>query len=168
METVAIGTVRTAWGLKGWLKIKSFSGEWAHFFDLKSVILKARNRDWKREYQVEGFRMQHEGGLIKLTGVDSPEAGKILAGYEIQVPRDSGAPLIDNEWYLSDLVGLSLVDVSGTTLGEIISIIESSDDLLEIRKPDGNSFLVPFRSLFVGEPDIENGTLVLTAIWLME
>lgn len=168
METIAIGTVRTAWGLKGWLKIKSFSGEWAHFFDLKSVILKVRNRDWKREYQVEGFRMQHEGGLIKLTGVDSPEAGKTLAGYEILVPRDSGAPLTDNEWYLSDLVGLSLVDVNGTTLGEIIGIIESADDLLEIRKPDGNSFLVPFRSRFVGEPDIENRTLVLTALWLME
>ena len=112
--------------------------------------------------------MQHEDGLIKLSGVDSPEAGKTLAGYEILVPGDLGAPLNEDEWYLRDLVGLSLVDVKGTTLGEIIGIIESADDLLEIRKPDGSIFMVPFRSGFVEEPDIENGMLVLTALWLME
>ena len=132
------------------------------------MILKAGDRDRKHEYQVEGFRMQHEDGLIKLSGVDSPEAGKTLAGYEILVPGDLGAPLNEDEWYLRDLVGLSLVDVKGTTLGEIIGIIESADDLLEIRKPDGSIFMVPFRSGFVEEPDIENGMLVLTALWLME
>ena len=168
MDMIAIGTVRTAWGVMGWLKLNSHSGEWTHFSDLKSVILKARDRDRKREYQVEGFRMQQGGGLMKLTGVDSPEAGKTLAGYEILVPRESAAALNDDEWYLSDLVGLSLVDAAGTTLGEIVGIIESADDLLEIRKSDGKQFIVPFRSQFVEEPDIEKGTLVLTALWLME
>ncbi len=168
MELIAIGTIRTAWGLKGWLKLKSLSGEWAHFSNLGSVMLKSRNRDRQREYHVEDFRMHQGSGLIKLTGVDSPEAGKTLAGYEILVTRNLGAALNDNEWYLRDLVGLSLLDEKGLTLGKIIGIVESADDLLEVRKANGKSFLIPFRSRFVGEPDIEKGTITLTAQWLMD
>jgi len=168
MELIVIGIVRTAWGLKGWLKLKSFSGEWEHFSHLESVNLRSRKSLREREYQVEGFRMLHGGGLIKLAGIDTPEDGKAFAGYEILVPRESGASLNENEWYLGDLVGLSLIDPEGNRIGEITGIVESADDLLDIRKTDGESTLIPFRSEFVGEPDIEKGELVLTALWLMD
>lgn len=168
MELIAIGTVRTARGVKGWLKLSSFSGEWSHFADLAAVTLKARDRDRKREYEVEGFQMNQGSGLIKLVGVDTPEAGKTLAGYEILVPKESAAPLDENEWYLRDLIGLSVVDDKGMVLGEIVSMVESADDLLEIRKPDGKLFMIPFRSRFVEEPDMEKRTMVLNALWLMD
>jgi len=76
--------------------------------------------------------------------------------------------LKENEWYLSDLVGLALVNPEGSVLGEITGIVESADDLLEIRKTDGKNILIPFRSGFVDEPDIGKGVLVLTALWLMD
>lgn len=168
MELIAIGTVRTAWGVKGWLKLASFSGEWSHFAELDTVNLKAVNRNQTREYKVEGFRLQQGGGLMKLAGIDTPEVGKTLAGSEILVPRDHAAQLNDDEWYLGDLIGLSLTDEQGSVLGEIIGFVEAADDLLEIRKPDGSRFLVPFRSQFVGEPDLENGRIVLTAEWMLD
>jgi 16S rRNA processing protein RimM len=112
--------------------------------------------------------MQQGGGLIKLAGIDTPEAGKTLAGSEILAPREFAAPLHENEWYLSDLIGLSLVDEAGNTLGKVVGIIESADDLLEIKKTDGKNILIPFRSSFVGEPDPGSGTLVLTALWLLD
>ncbi|MCK5737009.1 MAG: 16S rRNA processing protein RimM [Spirochaetaceae bacterium] len=168
MDLIAVGTIRTAWGLKGWLKLQSFSGEWTHFSDFETVILKSRNLKREREYKVEGFRMQQGGGLIKLSGIDTPELGKTLAGSEVLVPRDSGAPLNDNEWYIRDLIGLSLIDENESVLGEITGLIESADDLLEIKKTDGKNIIIPFRSCFVGEPDIEKGILVLTALWLMD
>lgn len=168
MELIAIGTVRTAFGVKGWLKLSSFSGEWSHFTDLETVNLKAAKRKITREYRVEGFRLQHGGGLMKLAGIDSPEAGKTLSGSEILVPKELAAPLDENEWYLGDLVGLSLVDEEGNVLGEIVGFIEAADDLLEVRNTDGRQFLVPFRTQFVGVPDLDKGTLVLTALWIMD
>ena len=106
--------------------------------------------------------------MFKLAGVDSPEAGKQLSGREILVPRELAAPLQKDEWYLSDLVGLRMIDRKGTEYGRIVGIIESSDDLLEIERPEGGRFMVPFRSEFVGRPDLKKGTLVLTAVWLAE
>lgn len=168
MELIAIGTIRTAWGLKGWLKLASFSGEWDHFVDLESVELMAPGKSATREYRVEDFRMHQSSGMFKLAGVESPEAGKALAGSEILVPRDHAASLNEDEWYLSDLVGLSLKDVNGEVLGEIVGIIESSDDLLEISRGDGSRFMVPFRRNFVGEPNLQSRSIILTAAWLAE
>lgn len=168
MDILAIGTIRTAWGVKGWLKLHSFSGEWDHFQSLEKIDLKAPGKDRIREYRVEGYRMHQGNGMFKLAGIDTPEAGKLLSGHEILVPREMGAPLQDEEWYLSDLIGLELTDGRGEVFGRIIGIVESADDLLEIERPDSSRFMVPFRSEFVGKPDLKKGKLRLDAPWLAE
>ena len=168
MDLLAIGTIRTAWGLKGWVKLSSFSGEWDHFESLDSILLRKPGEDRTREYTVEDFRMHQGLGMFKLAGVDSPEAGKRLAGFEILVPRDLAAPLGRDEWYLGDLTGLDLTDGSDGVYGRIVAVIESADDLLEVERPEGSRFLVPFRTEFVEEPDMSRRCVVLKAPWLAE
>jgi len=168
VDLIAIGTIRTAWGLKGWLKLSSYSGEWDHFFSLKSVLLATRYIRQPKEYEIEQFRIHQGAGQLKFVGVDSPELAKALSGAEIMVPRELGAHLAADEWYIADLIGLKMVDDDANYLGEVISVISSSDEILEVLTPDGSRFMVPFRTEFVGEPDIENGTLVLNALWIME
>ena len=80
MDLLAIGTIRTSWGVKGWLKLSSYSGEWSHFVPLKTVELKASGSEVTRKYQVEGFRMHQGVGMFKLSGVDTPESGKKPGG----------------------------------------------------------------------------------------
>ncbi len=167
MDLVAIGVVRTSWGVKGWLKLSSFSGEWDHFTSLERITLKGSGRAGNEEFRVEGFRPHQDGLLMKLAGIDSPEEGKLLAGREILVDREFSAPLGSDEYYLRDLIGLNLIG-ENISYGTVISVIESSDDLLEIERPDATRFMVPFRAEFVGEPDLEAGTLFLTAAWLAE
>jgi len=120
----------------------------------------------QREYQVEGFEVVNGTGTIKLLGIDTPEDGKSLTGSEILVPRHQGARLKENQWYLCDLVGLSVLDTKGRILGEVVGMIEASDDIMEIRRLDGTNFMIPFRSEFVQKPNSENRTVVLTADWL--
>ena len=168
MDEIAIGRVRTAFGVRGWLKLYSYSGEWDHFATLESVVLKNTRPRGRKECRIEGFRMHHGGGLFKLEGIDTPEAGKSLVGWDILAPRDRAAPLDDGEWYWSDLVGLEVQGEDQDVFGEIVGVIESSDDLLEILRPDGIRFLVPFRSQFVGEPDLELGRVILRADWLAD
>ncbi len=167
---VAIGRIRTSWGLKGWMKLSSFSGEWEHFAILKTVKLRNTQTGVLRQYEVEGFQMQQGGGMFLLSGINSPEAARMLSGREILVPKEFAAPLGTDEWYLSDLTGLTLVGADGRVFGTVISVVETSDDLLEIQPPEGagSSFFVPFRSEFTGEPDLEAKTLLLKAPWLAD
>lgn len=166
MDLIVIGAIRTTLGVRGWLKLRSFSGEWNHFYGIETLVLRSRMRE--RSYQVEGFEFKRGVGTIKLLGIDTPEDGKSLVGYEILVPRHQGAHLEENQWYLCDLVGLRVLDTKDRVLGEVVSVIESSDDIMEIRRPDGAKFMIPFRSDFVQEPDLENRAIVLIADWLQD
>jgi len=168
MDSIVIGIIRTPRGVRGWLKLHSFSGEWKHFYEIRSLVLRSRDRIRQREYQVEGFKVVHGVGVIKLLGIDTPEDGKSLRGSEILVPKHQGARLRENQWYLCDLVGISVLDAKGRILGEVVGMIESSDDIMEIRRSDGTNFMIPFRSQFVREPNPENRTIVLTADWLQD
>lgn len=163
-----MGTVGKTFGVHGWMKLHSYSGEWGHFAALDSAVLRRPKEHRRTEYRIEGFRMHRGRGLFKFRGIDTPEEGKRLSGSEILVPREYGAPLKKDEWYLDDLVGLEVRGECGTLHGEVVGLIEAADDLLEVRRPDGTCFFIPFRSRFVSEPDTERGKLTLKADWLAE
>ena len=56
-----------------------------------------------------------------------------------EVPEDP------EEYYDHQLVGLAVVDLDGTALGEVKAVVHgSAQDLLTVRTPDGRDALVPF------------------------
>ena len=150
------------------MKLHSYSGEWEHFAALDSALLSCPKNRRPSEYRIEGFRMHCGAGLFKFKGVDTPEDGKRLSGSEILVPRECAAPLQSGEWYLDDLVGLEVRGEDGRIHGKVTGLIESSDDLLEVRRPQGSCFFIPFRARFVGEPRLEGKFITLKADWLAD
>src|SRR6056297_1164093 len=101
MEKLAVGIVRTSHGVQGYVKVKSFSGETDHFSNMGEVLLVKDNRE--KAYRIEAVKTVHEGVLIKFEGIDTPEAGKLLAGSEIWVERSLSAPLEEGEFYAADV-----------------------------------------------------------------
>ena len=67
-----------------------------------------------------------------------------------------------DEFYDHQLIGLAVVDVDGTPLGEVKAVVHgSAQDLLTVRTPDGRDTLVPFVSALVPEVDLEAGRVVV-------
>ncbi len=158
MEKLAIGKIRTSHGVKGYLKVLSFSGETDHFFSLEEVVLRNRNRD--KVLGVEDVKVSGRTLLVKFRGIDTPEDGKRYNGWEIWVDKAQASPLGPDEFYVSDMIGCRLLlgsDVIGTVKGVTDS---NADDLLEVGTKNG-SILIPFREEFIGAVDIENGTIIL-------
>jgi 16S rRNA processing protein RimM len=66
------------------------------------------------------------------------------------------------EYYDHQLVGLAVVDLDGTALGEVKAVVHgSAQDLLTVRTADGRDALVPFVSALVPEVDLAAGRLVV-------
>ena len=66
------------------------------------------------------------------------------------------------EYYDHQLVGLAVVDLDGTPLGELKAVVHgSAQDLLTVRTPDGRDALVPFVSALVPEVDLDAGRVVV-------
>lgn len=66
------------------------------------------------------------------------------------------------EYYDHQLVGLAVVDLDGTPIGEVRTVVHgAAQDLLGVRTPDGRDTLVPFVSALVPEVDLAAGRVVV-------
>ncbi|MDR0662897.1 MAG: ribosome maturation factor RimM [Spirochaetaceae bacterium] len=162
--------VLSPFALKGFVKVRSLSGETEHLLGLSSVVL--RGKGWERPYQIDAA-LNIEGApenlLVKFNGIDTPEAAKAISGAEILVLRSEAAALAKNEYYIEDLKGFSVVDSDGNRLGEALDILEGGGgQLVEVRLPSGKTRLVPFRNEFFGEISVERGEMTLLACWILE
>ena len=179
---MAIGRIGAPKGVRGDLKIHSYSGEFEHFLGLKEALLEGEapvappragqesGPPEKRRLSLKVLRAQlSEGGLtMAFAGYESPEAARKLTGLDIMAFREDAAPLGENEWYIADLIGLALV-AEGRTLATVASVLDGGPEpWLEARLPGGGTAIVPFRKEFVGEVDLDAGRIELLAPWILE
>jgi 16S rRNA processing protein RimM len=169
-----LGLVGAPFGLKGFVKVKPFSGETGHFTRLKKVTLK-KNTGGKTSERVEKTVdvaetvIQGNVVLIRFAGIDSPEAAGSLRGFEITAGREFASPLGKGEFYIEDLKGLEVRNAGGETLGRIISVVEGGGgNLAEVALLTGEKRFAPFRNEFFGEVDMEKGQIILLEPWILE
>jgi 16S rRNA processing protein RimM len=165
VERFTAALVGPPFGLKGFVKVHSLSGEFGHLLKLKQVVLKQEGREqvWEVE-AAEGTASL----VMKFRGIDSPEAAKVLTGAELLVGRDEAAPLGRGEYYIEDLKGLEVWE-GAEVLGSISDVLEGGGgSLVELRLRNGETRLVPFRDEFFGEVDIEGKRARLLCRWILE
>lgn len=169
-DLVAVARLGAPRGLHGFLRLHSYSGEYDHIKTLKDIILASESKpDSGRKATIRAFETGDWGVSAAFEGYDSPERARELTGMNILVPRSRASPLKDNEWYISDLVGMQLV-LGDSAVGTIEGVLEGGPDpLLEVRLSDsGKTVLVPFRNEFIGTVDSTKKYMKLLAGWLLE
>jgi 16S rRNA processing protein RimM len=163
-------------GLKGFVKVKPFSGETGHFSRLEKVTLKRgeKEKTWNVAEvvlnSVSNPVFSREGSiLVRFAGIDSPEEAALLKGAEIIVPRENAAPLKEGEYYVEDLKGLEVVDRKGKGLGYIIAITEGGGgNLAGVKLFSGEELFVPFRNEFFGDVKFKENKIVLLESWVLD
>ena len=154
-------------GLKGLVKVKSYSGETGHFLQLKKATLKKDGTE--KSLDVDEVIPQGGGLLIRFAGIDTPEDARLLKGSEIIASRKYASPLNEGEYYIEDLKGLEAVALDGKALGEITNVIEGGGGFLaEIKLLSGEIKLAPFRKEFFGEVNFEENKITLFEPWILE
>ena len=161
-----LGLVGPPFGLKGFVKIKPFSGEAGHFFRMKEITLRKGGIDEKRG--VAEITTNGEMLLIRFMGIESPEAAAGLNGAEIIAEREFAAPLKTGEFYVEDLKGLDILN-GEENLGQISDIVEGGGGFLaEVKLTSGLIKFVPFRNEFFGEVNLDLGTIILLEPWILD
>ncbi|GHV88064.1 ribosome maturation factor RimM [Spirochaetia bacterium] len=172
-EQFVVGLLGAPFGLNGFIKVRSLSGENGHILKLDSILV--RQGGLVKTCEVEETVESGAALLIKFKGIDSPEAAKTLNGAELLAGRDQAAALGQDEYYVEDLRGIEVVaaPVSGEAavevLGTVTDILEGGGgELLEMRLPGGELRLVPFRKESFGAISLEHRRIVLLARWVLE
>jgi len=152
---VLIGHVSGVHGLKGWVKVHSFTDPRDAIFDYQPWLLGEARKDVVLE------RGQPNGKtLIALfPGVDSVEQARVLVGQEIRVPRTALPTASDGQWYWSDLIGLAVINRDGVPLGRVRSMIETGANDVMVLEGERER-LVPFvTGQVIEHVDLEAGEI---------
>lgn len=167
MESLAIGKIAKPFGVHGWLKVQSYSGEVDHFLMLSTVQAKAEGRECL--LRIEKIEAHDPGLIIKFAGYDSPETAKALSGLELWVPRDKAAACGPGEYYFADLVGCSLVH-DGQVVARVEGVLEGGPTgyLLEAHRGGETPVLVAFEAPFIGKVDLTAKTIELLTPWVLD
>lgn len=143
-EKIIVGKIGAPYGVHGWLKILAYTEFGPHIFEYQPWHIEQENQT-PRDIHVESFRPHGKGLIAKLADIHTPEEARLLTGATITIHRSQLPQLNENEYYWSDLVGLTLINQAGVALGKVIYLIETgSNDVLVIKGEDGKEHAIPY------------------------
>ena len=157
---VLVGAFGAPQGVRGEIRLKSFTGE-AKAIGAYGALTDARR---SRAFAFERLRLLKDDMLVaKVKGVDTREAAAALTRVKIFARRDQLPPPNADEFYYDDLIGLEAVTLEGARLGRVASLMNyGAGDILEIT-PDGGdeTLLLPFTKDVAPVVDFEAGRIVI-------
>lgn len=138
---VTLAVIAGAHGVAGEVRLKLFAES------LESLKRHKRFEAGGRTLTLKSVKPGKPDAIARFTEIATREAAEALRGTPLTIPRSELPPLGEGEYYHSDLIGLPCVATDGTPLGAIVAVENyGAGDILEIERPDGKRFMVPFRS----------------------
>jgi len=120
-----------------------------------------------RSLTLRTARLHQKIWLLGFEEIPDRTGAESLRGTRLFIDADVAAEAAEDEddaWYEDDLVGLTAVDPTGTTLGEVSGLrTGAAQDQLVLRLTGGTEALVPFVEAIVPEVDVEGGRVVIDA-----
>lgn len=155
---VLLAVIGAAQGLKGEVRVKSFTQEPGGFAAYGKLYDAAG-----KPYEVLDTRPSKEVVITRFAGINDRTAAEGLTGTELFVDRSviGNEALDDDDFLHSDLIGLKVVDGEGHDHGTVFAVLNfGAGDILEVSKHRGHSVAIPFTKAAV--PDINFDTKIIT------
>ena len=154
---ILLAQIGAAHGIKGEVRVKPFGD--AEMLDQYGRLETADGRKLK----IKRMRPQKNMLVVKFEGVNSREEAEALNGVELFVDRAKLPETDEDEFYVSDLIGMTAVDENGNEIGKIGDVPNfGAGDMLEIDPTGGGgSYYLPFTEEVVPEIDFDAGRLLV-------
>lgn len=159
---VVVGRITTVHGVKGWVKVHSFTDTEENIFQYPPWWLKTT--DGWQELKIDEYRTTSKGLLVHIVGVDDRDLARKFCQRDIAVEKAQFPELDQGEYYWHQLEGLRVVTLQGIQLGIVTGIMETgSNDVLEV-KGDSSSLdqaerLIPYTEQFVLRIDLDESVI---------
>lgn len=153
-DLVEVGRFSGVYGVRGWLKVYSYTEPQENILDYNPWYVHAGGR-WQSVEVAEG-RVHGKGVVARLVGCDDRDAASLLTGAAIAVDRAQLPPAGPGEYYWVDLEGLKVITLSGVELGVVDHLFETGSNDVMVVKGDRER-LIPFiRDQVVVQVDLEH------------
>ena len=154
---VAVGRVADAFGVKGQVKVRSFTEQPENLLQFRKWLVSGAD-GLSHLYRVQHARFDGRFVIAALNGVCNRDQALELKGAEIKVQRSALPRLDEGEFYWLDLIGMSVVGVNGQQFGVLATIMETgANDVLVVSGE--KEHLIPYVADVVVAVDTKNRTI---------
>jgi 16S rRNA processing protein RimM len=154
---ILVGRVAGAFGVRGEVRITSFTADPLALLDYRDL----KREDGQPALTLLSGRPAKGGLVVRAKDVETREQAEALRGLRLHIPRHVLPDPDEDEFYVTDLIGLAVETPEGEPLGRVKNVQDfGAGDLLEIEPPEGASWYLPFTREAVPEVRITEGRIV--------
>ena len=155
-ERIIVGRVGAAHGIRGELRIIPLTDFPERFTALREVMV------GDELLHIESVKPQGKNFLMRFREYTVREDAQKLTGRLLTVARAEAAPLDEGEYYVFDIVGLTVYDEEGRVLGTVENVLRTgSNDVYAVLTEDGRELLIPALHAVVREIDVPGGRMTV-------
>lgn len=153
VEYFEIGQITNTHGLKGELKVRTFTKSKKRFEELKSILVDFNGE--LKKYDIEKVRYQNEIVLLKLKGVDDIEEALNLKSNYIKIPRADAKENEEDEFFIADLIGCEVYE--NNLIGIVTDVFTAgASDVYVIKRKGEKDLLIPAIESVIKKIDVAN------------
>ena len=153
MEKILMGKIVNVVGLKGEVKVYSYTDRNERFEELESIWLE------NKEYNIQNVRYQNKVVILKLEGINDRNQAEAQRNKKVYILEEDLQELPEDTYYVRDLIGMEVMTET-EKLGDITDVIQNSaQDLYEVKTSEGKKIYIPVVKEFVLNVDMEARTV---------
>ncbi len=153
-----VGVITSPHGIKGEVKVFPTTDDAKRFKELKKVIL-----DTGKEYipmEIEHVKFFKNMVILKFRGYDNINEIEKYKSRDLLITRDQAVDLEPDEYFITDLIGLTVVSDQGAELGTLKDVLETgANDVYVVAMKDGKELMLPAIGDCILNVDLEQGRM---------
>lgn len=160
MDRLEVGKVINTHGLRGEMKVQTWTDTPDVFADLDRIYVSSRTGDI--ELTVKQVKYQKNNIIVKFAEINTIEEAESFKNCILCADRSALGELPEGVYYIADLIGLQVQTEDGTILGTISDILQTgANDVYEVARPGGKPLLLPAVPDVVRRTDLAAGTVTV-------
>ena len=164
-DVLEIGQIVNTRGLRGEVKVNSFSEDPKRFEIVSTILVKEKN-DYK-EYEIEKVSYSKNQVILKLKGIDHIDYAERLRNLYIYIKRSDLEELPKGKYYIADLIGLEVyLDDTNELYGTVDDVFNTKSNSVYVvrREKTGELKYLPGIPDVIKEVNLEDKKIYITLI----
>lgn len=158
-----LGQIVNVKGLKGEVKVNSFTDDNTKFERIPKVFIKQKQN--LTEYEIEKVGYSKNQVILKFKNIDTVEEAEKLRNSYVVVDREIFGELPEGVYYIADLIGLDVYTENNEYLGKVDDIFNTgSNDVYVVKADDGKQKLLPGIDEVIKKIDLESSKIIVNLI----
>ena len=159
-DLLKVGVITTTHGVRGEVKVYPTTDEPERFLELDYVLLDTGRE--LRKLEIKNVKFFKNLVILKFKGVDNINDIEKYKGRDLWIPREEGQELEEDEYYIADLLGMSVVLEDGQEFGTLKDVMETgANDVYIIDSAEHGEVLLPAIKECILDVDLEMNVMTI-------